>query len=171
MSAYWNRTSPLFRKYRERYSALVPSEGKAPTLGGEALRAVSRLYYDAFNNGWGNNTSGAWNYLSKHVPFEAEAKQALDSIREYTNTGGYAQADVRDYGPKLDSIVDGVMAFLDTEASKQPNPEDLFALQEPTLEDEEDDDEDEEDEDEVMRMRKKEDEVMKMRMRMKTSNN
>ena len=45
------------------FEALVPSSGPAETLAGEIVRACSKLRYDFYNNGMGNNTSGAINFL------------------------------------------------------------------------------------------------------------
>lgn len=49
--ALWNRTSPSFETYEKLYERLVPPSGMAATTRGEALRAVSSLYYDVYNNG------------------------------------------------------------------------------------------------------------------------
>lgn len=42
-------------QYKVLYERLVPESGKCETLEGELLRAVSRIYYDYTNNGFGNN--------------------------------------------------------------------------------------------------------------------
>ena len=45
------------------FESLVPASGPAKTLAGEVVRAAAKLRYDFYNNGMGNNTSGAINFL------------------------------------------------------------------------------------------------------------
>jgi hypothetical protein len=131
MSAYWDHSSPLAAKQEELTNALVPDSGKADTLGGEALRAANRLYYDAFNNGWCNNTSGAWNFLHSKAQLPDAAKQALLELKDKVNSGGYHDCvSVKD-GHNLDIIMDAVIAFCATEDAKGPTI-DMFSLQDPT---------------------------------------
>ena len=61
---YWNSTGKHQAAYEE-LCKLVPSSGPAGTIEGEMLRAATRLYYDFYNNGMMNNTSGAVNYLMR----------------------------------------------------------------------------------------------------------
>ena len=51
---YWNECG----KYQHEYDALselIPTSGKAETLHIEAIRCISRVYYDRYNNGHINN--------------------------------------------------------------------------------------------------------------------
>lgn len=62
--SYWNNSGKFQKEYDEMYQELVPLRGPAPTVKGELIRAVSRLYYEAFNNGnmnaqeWGQDEDG-----------------------------------------------------------------------------------------------------------------
>ena len=74
---FWSGTSPLSSEYNRLRSELVPDYGKCDTLEGELLRASSRIYYDYYNNGFGNNWSGAYNFLDEHLGLTASERKAL----------------------------------------------------------------------------------------------
>lgn len=63
------------------FDELVPSSGKADSIAGEIIRAAAKLRYDFYNNGMGNNTSGAINLLKKYDVVE---DTTYDNIWEYT---------------------------------------------------------------------------------------
>lgn len=48
---YWNGDGELQEIHEALFDALVPGCGKAPTEHGEALRCITRIYYEAYNNG------------------------------------------------------------------------------------------------------------------------
>lgn len=60
---YWNETSKN-SKLQEQFSGeLIPSKGEADNVHGMLLRAVTRIYYDVYNNGGWNmvdNIHGDW---------------------------------------------------------------------------------------------------------------
>lgn len=83
----WSGLSPkqqqLWDQWFDKY---VPSEGKADTVGGEIVRAMTRIIYRFFNDGdmvgisYGNTTCNSSDrYLSTTI---AEYK-SLDGISEY----------------------------------------------------------------------------------------
>lgn len=79
-NTYWNHQG----KYQAAYDELVklmPAMGKADTVAGELIRSVSRLAYDFYNNGMGNNTSGAANFLREWSAIDADT---YATIYEYT---------------------------------------------------------------------------------------
>jgi hypothetical protein len=49
--------------FESLYNALVSNQGNCTTLDGEYLRAVNKINYDGYNNGFSNNTSGPYNFL------------------------------------------------------------------------------------------------------------
>ena len=61
-NTYWSGTGTYQADYT-RLVELMPGSGNADTLAGELVRACTRLAYDLYNNGMGNNTSGAVNML------------------------------------------------------------------------------------------------------------
>ena len=50
-NTYWNNNGKYNHEYEILWRRLVPAEGKANTVAGEVLRAVSRLYYRWYNDG------------------------------------------------------------------------------------------------------------------------
>jgi len=50
-NTYWNNNGRYTALYEELSTKLVPEEGRAPTVHGELLSAMGRVYYDWFNNG------------------------------------------------------------------------------------------------------------------------
>lgn len=64
---YWNKTGEYQDKWDELFQDHVPPMGPSKTLGGEAIRACGKIYYDAYNNGFCNNTSNAINFLKEYT--------------------------------------------------------------------------------------------------------
>jgi hypothetical protein len=48
---YWESTGVYQQEWDKLYNDLVPASGDAPTIQGELIRCISRLYYDYCNNG------------------------------------------------------------------------------------------------------------------------
>lgn len=142
---YWNNEGTYQAEYQSLYDELVPSEGKCDSVAGELIRAASRLYYDAYNNGFLNNTSGAYNYLVKYLlPLslnQEELSNALDIIKYKCNTGSYSFI-CEDTNKALDLIVDEVVLSINRIQSLKttPNREDLFDLQDDDVYELEDED-------------------------------
>lgn len=60
---FWNHTHELSAKQEECWNKYVPMSGNTEYVESEALRAIGRLYYDFYNNGWCNNMSQAVSFL------------------------------------------------------------------------------------------------------------
>lgn len=69
MGTYWEGNGPHQREYMQLREALVAPEGMSDTVEGEMICAAERLTHDQYNNGGGNNLSGAFYYLRQHLPF------------------------------------------------------------------------------------------------------
>jgi hypothetical protein len=52
--SYWDHTGKYQQEYDAAWEALIPASGKAKDGCPEALRAISRIGYDYYNNGFGN---------------------------------------------------------------------------------------------------------------------
>ena len=52
--SFWAGTHPLSQVAQTLKSSLVPLSGPAATPHGELLRCMTKLYYDAYNNGYCN---------------------------------------------------------------------------------------------------------------------
>lgn len=79
-NTYWNHKGKFQAEYEELFS-LVPAMGKCDTVAGEMIRAVSKLDYDFYNNGMGNNTSGAANFLREQGAIDPDT---YATIYKYT---------------------------------------------------------------------------------------
>jgi hypothetical protein len=90
--SFWNRSNPRQAIYDELANLLVPGIGNAETIEGECLRAFQWIQHDAFNNGGGNNHSGALIFLRDHMP--GFKKEWWDNLREYI-VGGYATHNIQ----------------------------------------------------------------------------
>ena len=49
--SYWNETGAYQEDHDRLWKELVPASGSAPTIHGELIRAVGRLFYEFCNNG------------------------------------------------------------------------------------------------------------------------
>ena len=79
---------PEFSMLWDKY---VPAQGEADTLKGEAIRAIGRLEYDYYNNGYGN----VWdqNYRTGGWVLSPMFKKLIKSLRDYLRQeGGPVQA-------------------------------------------------------------------------------
>jgi hypothetical protein len=144
---YWDNTGKFQAEYDELVK-LMPAAGKCDTLAGEMIRAVSRLGYDFYNNGMGNNTSGAANYL--------RAKMAIDEstysvIYPYTTGRVYqGRYDGDSLQQAIERAVDQTVEMIvrNPQLTAIANTEDLFDYQDPMQRYEEEDDFDYYDEEE-----------------------
>lgn len=64
---YWDQTSKYATEQQEFWNELVPAQGEAETLQGEILRSISRIMYDYYNNGFGNNKKEEAMFLDQHA--------------------------------------------------------------------------------------------------------
>jgi hypothetical protein len=64
---YWSHQGKYTELYDDLYARLVPAMGEADTEAGKVLQAISRIYYDLYNNGWGNGPfTSEWEMLEKY---------------------------------------------------------------------------------------------------------
>lgn len=129
-ATYWNERGRYQADYM-RLVELMPPSGKCDTVAGEMIRAASRLGYDLYNNGMGNNTSGAVNYLHHKGVIDCATHS---TIYEYTRGRIYAGHYAGDpLQVAIESMVDQtVRHILDNPVLETtPNTEDLFDYSEP----------------------------------------
>ncbi len=111
--SYWNNTADYSDAYTKLYAELVPDEGKCATIEGEILRAVSRIGYDYYNNGFGNVWSSSFSYLrdlKKNYPEiagEMNTKNALTVLAPYK------------YGRMVKTLCRPTKSFVDEHKKKQ----------------------------------------------------
>lgn len=80
-NTYWNHKGKFQAEYDRMVDELMPAMGACDTVAGELIRSVSRLGYDFYNNGMGNNTSGAANFLREKGAIDPDT---YDTIYEFT---------------------------------------------------------------------------------------
>ena len=63
---YWDNTGRYEAEAAE-LQKLIPWEGKCDTFKGELWRATTKIYWDYYNNGFGNNWEAPAAFLMDHV--------------------------------------------------------------------------------------------------------
>jgi len=129
---YWNNSG----KYQAIYDSitLVPAAGKCDTVEGELIRAASKIYYDYYNNGFGNNWSGAWNYLDQYS-IVRDISRELDFLHDYRcGVRFHVNDEIIDC---LESLVNKILEYvIFRENQYETNDLDMFALSEDDAPDE-----------------------------------
>ena len=122
---YWNNTG----KYEEesnRLNELMPLAGNCETVAGELVRAYSKVYYDFNNNGMGNNTSGAINFLNAKG---AICSDTYETIHPWTRGRVYnGRYDGDSLCVAMESMINETIEFIlaNPELEKTENTEDMF---------------------------------------------
>ena len=129
-NTYWNKSGKYQAEY-DRLVELMPDMGACENTAGEMIRAVSRLGYDLYNNGMGNNTSGAVNFLREKGAIDEDT---YDTIYEYTRGqlyhGRYAGDSLQ---VAIERAVDMTveMILLNPVLLTMQNTEDMFDYEDP----------------------------------------
>ena len=134
---YWNSKGKHQNLYEIKYPELVPYEGKCDTVEGEMLRATAKLYYDYYNNGMCNNTSGPALYLMvKNDELKLGVKDQIAIIYHNSNNAGYGTVNLE---VELEQLCDAVLEYIG-EHSGTPNTKDMYDYQEDDFREDEDED-------------------------------
>jgi hypothetical protein len=129
----------IIQEFDRLTQVFVPESGLCKTLQGELLRAVGRIRYDYFNNGFANNWSGAYNFLDTYMGMSLSVKHQLFRYRtgEYEcKERGYTVFSYGDNDPiviALQTLVESVVSkvlFDNHNHRLVDNPCDMFTLQE-----------------------------------------
>ena len=128
---YWHEAGKHQADYARLCDALIPGMGAADTVAGEILRSATRLAYDLYNNGMGNNTSGAVNFLLAKGVVDHETHGV---IYEYTRGllyDGHYEGDALQVAIErtIDRAVELILA--NPQLETQPNTEDQFDYEDP----------------------------------------
>lgn len=138
-NTYWNHQGKFQAAYDELVK-LMPGMGKADTVAGELVRAISRLGYDFYNNGMGNNTSGAANFLRDKGAIDPDT---YATIYEYTRgqlyQGNYEGDSLH---TAIERATDQTLEFIirNPVLITQPNEQDMFDFEDEEERFEEDED-------------------------------
>ena len=130
-NTYWNNKGAYQAEYSRLCEELIPLMGNCDTVAGEMLRCATRLAHDLYNNGMGNNTSGAVNYLL--------AKGVIDSkthgiIYEYTRGLLYdGRYEGDSFQVAIERMIDSTVEHIleRPELTTAENTEDMFEYEEP----------------------------------------
>ena len=123
-TTYWNQNG----KYQAEYTRLVeavPMMGNSETLSGEMIRAATRLAYDLYNNGMGNNTSGAINFLWNR---DVISRETFNTIYPYTRGRHYEGTYNGDsFQLAIENMIDTTIEFiLKNNLESVKNDDDMF---------------------------------------------
>ena len=133
-NTYWNKTGRYQAEY-DRLVELMPDMGKADTVAGELIRATSKLGYDFYNNGMGNNTSGAINFLAEAGVFPTfHDDETYSTVYEYTRGQCYQGRYEGDcLHCAIERTTDRTIEFIlaNPELETKPNDTDMHDLSEP----------------------------------------
>ena len=82
--SYWNNTG----KYQAEYEIIktgIPLIGETNYLELELIRAVSKIYYNYFNDGFGGNWTGAWNFINDNFAAELDLLNEMNILSDYSS--------------------------------------------------------------------------------------
>jgi len=102
---YWNKTGELQDMHECLFRALVPISGEAPTPAGEAVRWISKIYYEVYNNGgWNAIDHGKWR---ERLALKAWYSDGIDSIVEFANLSALEEKTLRNVLRYGEAVCDG----------------------------------------------------------------
>jgi len=108
-NTYWNNKGQ-FQEQFDDLIKLMPIVGNCETQAGEMIRAANRLAYDFYNNGMGNNTSGAANFLLEKGAIDYET---YVTVYEYTRGRLYhGDYDGDDLQVAIERTIDQTVEFI-----------------------------------------------------------
>lgn len=111
--SYWAKTGKYQKEYEEMYDELVPNEGPAETVKGELIRAVSRLYYEEYNNG--NTNARDYNYDHRYDEDDDEYEEPEIMLNEfYASFIGLIRQYVPNAHKELDEIKNYILSGEDS---------------------------------------------------------
>ena len=128
-NTYWNGNGAYQADY-ERLVNAMPGVGASDTVAGELIRAASRLGYDFYNNGMGNNTSGAANFLLEKG---AISKRTYATVYGFTRGRLYnGRFDGDTLQQAIEAVVDETVEYIlaHPELETADNNEDMFDYEE-----------------------------------------
>ena len=132
-NTYWNGNGKYQAEFDELLD-LMPGSGKSDVVAGELIRAANRLAYDFYNNGMGNNTSGAINFLDYYGVLDMDRTNIFGKIYEYTRGriyhGNYNGDELQ---TAIESMIDMTVEFIQANPhlKTQENEDDLFKFEDP----------------------------------------
>ena len=140
---YWNNTG-MYEKQAAELQKLVPNSGPSKTVKGEIFRAAMKIYYDYYNNGFGNVWPEVATFLRTNVSLPEDVVEML-LMHAMGNVGDGLDATVEEM---MNTVIEQIYEMPDkpntTDMWDTPYTENAFEPEQ----DERDDWDDEDDEDE-----------------------
>ena len=82
-ATYWNEKGKYQKLYDKLLDKLVPYRGMSKTTTGEALRCLSRIYYERHNNGDCNDKTYEYTYLNEWLYDQKLKGELSNSIKKH----------------------------------------------------------------------------------------
>lgn len=124
---YWDHGTPESATFKNLFSKLVKPHGMSDTVEGELLRAVNKIYGDYNNNGFGNNWSGALNYIKEYS--KQNINPEYDALKYYA-PGKMVHGRDRTVEHTLDMLMDKIIHEVESAGDDlTPNHVDMVSLQ------------------------------------------
>lgn len=108
-NTYWSNKGKYQADY-DRLSGLMPAMGPAETVAGELIRAVSKLGHELYNNGMGNNSSGAVNFLRHNKVIDQDTHDTIYPMTKGRIYNGHYDGDPLQVA--IESAVDQTLEFI-----------------------------------------------------------
>ena len=130
-NTYWSQNGKYQIDY-DRLVGLMPAMGNSNKVAGELIRCVSRLGHELYNNGMGNNSSGAVNMLRAYGAIDGDTHETIHPMTMGRLYNGNYNGD--SFQRAIESSVDQTIKFIldNPELETKNNEVDMF-----TYEDEE----------------------------------
>ena len=128
-NTYWSQNGKYQAEY-DRLAGLMPAMGNSNKVAGELIRCVSRLGHELYNNGMGNNSSGAVNMLRAYGAIDGDTYETIYPMtRGRIYNSGY-NGDA--FQIAIESSIDQTIKFIldNPELETTPNTQDMFDWQE-----------------------------------------
>lgn len=129
-NTYWNRNGKYQAELDHLTEMFLPLSGNCATVAGELVRSATRLAYDFYNNGMGNNTSGAINFLQHWNVIDGDTYRTIyDYTRGQLYQGRYEGDRLQ---VAIERMVDQTMEYIliHPELKTTENTDDMFNYEE-----------------------------------------
>ena len=125
---YYHRTGKYQADY-DRLVELMPGSGNADKVAGELIRCVSRLGHELYNNGMGNNSSGAVNMLRAYGAIDGDTYETVHPMTMGRLYSGNYNGD--SFQRAIESSIDQTIEFIlaDPELETKDNQVDMFSYE------------------------------------------
>lgn len=114
---YWDNTG-RYEAEAAQLQEMIPAMGQCDTHKGEVWRATTKIYWDYFNNGFGNTWTAPAAFLMDHVKMPINVKSML-----YACAKGNRGND--QYETEIELMVDTVIEAL-RDVEDRPNSVDMW---------------------------------------------